>query len=123
MVNYTEYLRNPLDEEYLVIPGESVEEGKLPKEELEVRNALAALKMLFIENGDLGVFSKLFNTEAYQAWDAKFTSHKNRTKDLIFSSRLHRAAYRRIVNSIPQHVRDYDKAFYDLLKTHGEKSA
>lgn len=34
---YSKYLNNPLDERYLIEPGEYVEEGAIPDEELEVR--------------------------------------------------------------------------------------
>ncbi|EDI7765887.1 hypothetical protein GEL02_22775, partial [Salmonella enterica] len=61
---YSKYLNNPLDERYLIEPGEYVEEGAIPDEELEVRKQLAALKFV------------------------------NRTPQ-------HKAAIRRIVNSMP----------------------
>jgi hypothetical protein len=43
-MTYSKYLNAPLDEHYLIEPGEMVEEGTIPDEELEVRKQLAALK-------------------------------------------------------------------------------
>ena len=43
-MTYSKYLNDPLDEHYLIEPGEMVEEGTIPDEELEVRKQLAALK-------------------------------------------------------------------------------
>ena len=123
MDNYSEYLRDPLDEEYLVIPGDEVEKGSLPEEELEIRRGLAAMKWLFLEAGNLGVFSRLFKTKAYLQWENKYNKQKNITKDLIFSSKLHRAAYHRLVNSIPKDNRDYDKEFWDSIDIKERKSA
>ncbi|HAO9775438.1 TPA: hypothetical protein IRP15_004879 [Escherichia coli O25b:H4-ST131] len=123
MDNYSQYLRDPLDEEYLIIPGDEVEAGSLPPKEIELRSKLGALKWLYLEAGNLGVFSYLFKTKAYLAWEAKYNMEKKLAKDLIYSSRQHRAAYRRLVNSIPKDTKDFDRDFWGSIEIEEEKSA
>lgn len=121
MTAHYKYINDVLDEEYLIIPGDEVAEGSLPQEDIEVSRALASLKMLDLKAKDLSFFSRLFKTKDYLEWEAAFNLHKDKTKTLILTSNVHRAAYHRIVNSIPKDVKDYDKAFWELLK-HIEKA-
>ena len=116
MSQYSRYLNDPLDKEYLIIPDSEVEEGSLPKEDIEISQALAALKHIHLESGNIGILSRLFKTREYLVWEDKFNAQKERTKTLIFSSKFHRAAYHRLVNSIPKDVYDFDKSFYDLFQ-------
>lgn len=113
---YSEYLNDPLDTEYLIIPGDQVDEGSLPIEDIEVSRALAALKWIYLESNDLGLLARLFRTDKFVEWEDRFNGQKERTKALIFSSKFHRAAYQRLVNSIPKDVHDFDKSFWELLQ-------
>ncbi|HBV4265992.1 TPA: hypothetical protein MDW71_005285 [Klebsiella pneumoniae] len=116
MKPYSEYIDDPLDEEYRIIPGNEVEKGSLPQEDIEISQALAALKIIHLQASDLNFLSRTFKTKAYLDWENKFNSQKKRTKDLIFSSNEYRAAYHRLVNSIPKDVYNYDKDFWNLLE-------
>lgn len=116
-----DYINDVLDEEYLIIPSDEVAEGSLPQEDIEVSRALSSLKMLYLKANDLSFLSRLFKTKDYLEWEAAFNLHKEQTKKLILTSNVHRAAYHRIVNSIPKDTKDYDKAFWELLK-HIEKA-
>lgn len=65
---YSKYLNDPLDERYLLEPGEYVEEGAIPDEELEVRKQLAALKLCEDRLRKCGFFWRLFNSEEYKGY-------------------------------------------------------
>lgn len=67
-MTYSKYLNDPLDERYLIEPGEYVEEGAIPDEELEVRKQLAALKLCEERLRKCGFFWRLFNSEEYKGY-------------------------------------------------------
>lgn len=116
MTNYSEYLRDPLDNEYLIVPRNSVvEEGALPPEEFQIRRALAALNVIFTEEDAIGALARIFKTQAYKEWETRLSQQKKVIKELVFSSKLHKAAYNRIVNAIPGSDRDDNKAFWDSI--------
>ncbi len=117
MSAFSKYLQSPLDDHYLVVPGDAVEENTLPAEEFEVRRALGELKLMAIQSDDLGFTSKLFKTSQYMDWQKNFNTKKAEVKTLIFSSQLHRAAYHRLTNAYATPGRDSDRTIWDFIKT------
>lgn len=117
MSAFSKYLQSPLDDRYLVVPGDTVEENTLPAEEIEVRRALSELKLMAIQSDDLSLSSKLFKTNKFMDWQKNFNAKKAEVKTLIFSSQLHRAAYHRIKNAVATPGRDSDRTIWDFIKT------
>lgn len=118
---FSQYLKDPLDEQYLVVPGDTIEEKTLPAQELEVRRALYELKLIALRADDLNWFSRLFKTGAYEEWHKDFSAKKMEVKALIFSSNLHRAAYHRIRNAVSSPARSSDKTLWDFINADAGK--
>ncbi len=94
------YITDPLQERYLVPPGDWVQAGMLPPEEFEVRAALVEAKIFTERVMSFGFFSLVFGTAKYrQAYEV--AREKQRTlMELVNSSPAHKAAARRIVNDL-----------------------
>lgn len=99
---YSKYLNNPLDERYLIEPGEYVEEGAIPDEELEVRKQLAALKLCEERLRKCGFFWCLFNSEENKGYLHIAKTVNDNLMKLVNRTPQHKAAIRRIVNSMPE---------------------
>ncbi|EQO56150.1 hypothetical protein G718_04971 [Escherichia coli HVH 43 (4-2173468)] len=99
---YSEYLNDPLDEHYQIEPGEWVEEGAIPDEELEVRKQLAALKLCEERLRKCGFFWRLFNSEEYKGYLHIAKTVNDNLMKLVNRTPQHKAAIRRIVNSMPE---------------------
>lgn len=98
---YSKYLNNPLDEEYLVIPGEFVEEGAIPPEEMDVLRALVAMKVSTGKAGQYGIVARLFRTDDFRKSLAAAVTSQKELMELVNRTPLHKAAIRRIVNAMP----------------------
>ncbi|HBY4457303.1 TPA: hypothetical protein MIU32_22270 [Klebsiella pneumoniae] len=101
-MTYSKYLNNPLDERYLIEPGEYVEEGAIPHEELEVSKQLAALKLCEDRLRKCGFFWRLFNSEEYKGYLHIAKTVNDNLMRLVNRTPQHKAAIRRIVNSMPE---------------------
>lgn len=99
---YSKYLNDPLDERYLIEPGEYVEEGTIPDEELEVRKQLATLKLCEERLRKCGFFWRLFNSEEYRGYLHITKTVNDNLMALVNRTPQHKAAIRRIVNSMPE---------------------
>ena len=95
------YLVDPLADEYLVAPGEAVPRAMLPPEEWEVRNALIEMKFATERVAEMGLIARTVNRAEYDArWQAAVAKQKA-LRELVQSTRAHRAALRRIVSVMP----------------------
>lgn len=101
-MTYSKYLNVPLDEHYLIEPGEMVEEGAIPDEELEVRKQLAALKFCEDRLRNCGLFGRLFNSKEYSRYNHITKTANDNLMALVNKTPQHKAAIRRIVNSMPE---------------------
>lgn len=95
------YLTDPLAETYLEPPGAWISEGMLPPEDLEVRRALAEVKLLADHARSFGLLSRLFGSDKYREARAAAVERQETLLRLVNSSREHKAAIRRIVNAMP----------------------
>ncbi|WP_223170117.1 hypothetical protein [Salmonella enterica] len=80
----------------------SVEEGSIPDEELEVRKQLAALKLCEERLRKCGFFWRLFNSEEYKGYLHITKTVNDNLMNLVNRTPQHKAAIRRIVNSMPE---------------------
>ncbi|HDP7352175.1 hypothetical protein [Escherichia coli] len=114
-MTYSKYLNDPLDENYLIEPGEMVEEGTIPEEELEVRKQLAALKFCEDRLRNCGFFWRLFHSKEYSRYHHITKTVNDNLMALVNKTPQHKAAIRRIVNSMPENNggREY---LYHFLK-------
>lgn len=112
---YSKYLNDPLDEHYRLEPGEYVEEGAIPDEKLEVRKQLAALKLCEERLRKCGFFWRLFNSEEYKGYLHIAKTVNDNLMQLVNRTPQHKAAIRRIVNSMPE-SNGGREALQDFLK-------
>ncbi|HBJ6256008.1 hypothetical protein JVB16_21470 [Enterobacter hormaechei] len=101
-MTYSKYLNDPLDERYLLEPEEYVEKGAIPDEELEVRKQLVALKLCEDRLRKCSFFWRLFNSEEYKGYLHIAKTVNDNLMQLVNRTPQHKAAIRRIVNSMPE---------------------
>ncbi len=99
--NPIRFITDPLAEHYIEPPGDWVPAGMLPPEEFQVRAALVEMKIFTDLLHDLGIFGRLFNSTEYKKRYKLANEKQNCLRQLVNSSREHKAALRRIVNAMP----------------------
>ncbi|EAM5005941.1 hypothetical protein EIM70_22650 [Salmonella enterica] len=99
---FSRFLLTELDTQYLEIPGDWVEEGEIPEEEMEVRRYLAGFKMASDKVNSFGCLSRLFKSEEYRAYKEMFDIMSNKLLELVNKTPEHKAALHRIVNAMPE---------------------
>lgn len=99
--NPVRFLTDPLQEHYIVPPGDLFEDGMLPPEDLEVRRATIAMKLCTERLACLGVWTRLFRRAEYQEAYDMAAEAQRRLRKLVNSTPAHKAAIRRIVNAMP----------------------
>lgn len=97
--NPIRFLNTPLDEKYLEPPGDFCPAGMLPPQDLEVRNAGAAMKLATERFIKLGILDRFFNRAEYLARKDLAIRTQATLRTLVNSSPEHKAALRRIVHA------------------------
>ena len=100
--NPVRYLVDPLDEVYIEPPDAWVSEGMLPPQDFEVREALMELKLTTDRVHSFGFIARLTKSTAYRNAIQVARAKADALGELVNRSREHKAAIRRIVNSMPQ---------------------
>lgn len=100
-MDYSKYINSLLDEEYKVNPGDFIEEGSLPKEEMEVRYCLMAVKVALDKVSQYGYFSHVLKTRNYRMATDLLKQYEENLMITVNKSPIHKAAVRRIVNAMP----------------------
>lgn len=101
-MNFSKYMNSPLDETYSQIPGELIEEGTIPEEEMEVRRCLAAVKVMLDKAACLGGITRLLKTKAYRDVISLLKFHEANLMEVVNKSPYHKAAIHRIVSAMPK---------------------
>lgn len=103
MEPFSDYVHHPLDETYRVVPEEdALPRQALPEAEWDVRNAVAAMKLLSNEVYGHSFWQRLTRTEGARTAMEKLNWIQQKLMDLVNSSPEHKAAIRRIVNAMPK---------------------
>lgn len=94
------FILDPLDEVYTVVPRETVPAGMLPEADFDVRAALADIATAEVEVLSLGLFATFARLPSYRKLQAVVRAKQDALAALVASSPEHKAAMRRIVNTL-----------------------
>lgn len=101
-MNPQRYVSNKLQERYNEPPGDFVFEGELPAEDLELREALAAMKVAAIKLSSFGIWARIFSSEPYRHGKEIVRGVQTHVVSLVNQSDVHRAALMRIIEAMPR---------------------
>lgn len=101
LANGDRYLIDPLAEDYLIVPGDTIPEGMLPPEEFQVQAAIVEMVMFTKRIQKYGFFSRLFRTKIYLEARSVALEKQRELRSLGNSSQAHRAALIRISKTVP----------------------
>lgn len=102
MMTFSKYMSSPLDETYLQTPGELIEEGAIPQEEIEVRRCLVTVKVMLDKAACLGFVSRILKTKEYRDVMSLLKIHEANLMEVANKSPCHKAAIRRVVSEMPK---------------------
>ncbi len=93
-------INHPLDEVYMVSPGDIVLDGMLPRSEHQVKAAM--LELIYCKNrlAEFGFFRTLFDRAGYKNVQALALDKQRVLRELLNSTPEHKAAFRRIVSDM-----------------------
>ncbi|KXS54107.1 MAG: hypothetical protein AWU57_1498 [Marinobacter sp. T13-3] len=95
------FVQSPTDEHYLHAPGSYIPDGMLPPEDHQVREALMEMKLFTEKALAFSFISRLFRTANFKKAESLAREKQSGLMRLVNSSLEHKAAIRRIVNSMP----------------------